>query len=305
MRIVFMGTPAFAVPSLQILLNAGHDIVGVITSTDKFGGRGKSQLIESDVKKFALQENLNILQPKNLKSAEFNKELKALNADIQVVVAFRMLPEMVWNMPKLGTINLHGSLLPKYRGAAPINWAIINGESKTGVSSFKLKHEIDTGDIILQEEMEIKDDDNVGTVHDRMMHLGANVIAKTINLIESGNYELQLQDQTQVCKAPKIFKDNCKIDFDKPNREVYNFIRGLSPYPASWTMLNETDEIKIYDAVMINEANSEVPGKMVTDNKTYLRFATKDGWIEVKTLQMSGKRKMDIKSFLNGIQLVH
>jgi len=215
MKIIFMGTPEFAVPSLDILVKNGYDVVAVITSTDKYGGRGGKKLIESAVKKYAVSQNIPVLQPKNLKSLEFIEELKSYEADLQLVVAFRMLPVVVWDMPKLGTYNLHGSLLPRYRGAAPINWAVINGDKYTGVTTFKLKHAIDTGDLMHQEKIAITEDDTAGSVHDKMMDLGANLILKTVKSIESGDYETFPQDESQVSKAPKIFHDTCEIDFSK------------------------------------------------------------------------------------------
>lgn len=300
MRIIFMGTPSFAVPSLDILLNAGHEVCAVITATDKYGGRGNKQLLQSAVKKYALQKNIPVLQPKNLKASSFVEELKSYKAEMQVVVAFRMLPEVVWNMPPKGTINLHGSLLPKYRGAAPLNWAIINGEKTTGVSSFKLKHEIDTGNIILQEEMDIRTDDTAGSLHDRMMYLGAQVVVKTVSLLEQEEVDYLVQDESKVCKAPKIFREECKINFNSTSNEVYNHIRGLSPYPVAWTQLESSEDIKIHKARPHVEMHDLGVGKWETDGKTYLRVTTLDGFIYLDEVQVSGKRKMIIKDFLNG-----
>jgi methionyl-tRNA formyltransferase len=302
MRIVFMGTPDFAVPSLQILIDHGYQVVGVITATDKMGGRGRKQLIESPVKKVAVANGIPVLQPKNLKAPDFVEELKALRPDLQVVVAFRMLPVVVWDLPTIGTFNLHGSLLPRYRGAAPINWAVIRGEKQTGVTTFFIRHEIDTGDILLQRTMEIGPDETAGEVHDRMMVLGAQAVLETVQLIESGEYQLQQQDHSQATKAPKIFRETCEINFDQPNEDVYNFIRGLSPYPAAWTLLQEKS-VKILGAQKIDLPPDEEPGSLVTDERTYLRFATQDGYIDVTEIQPQGKRKMPIKAFLNGFSL--
>lgn len=296
-----MGTPEFAVPSLDILVKNGYEVVGVITATDKYGGRGKKQLIESAVKKYAVAKGIPVLQPKNLKAPEFIEALKSLNANLQVVVAFRMLPEVVWNMPELGTFNLHGSLLPKYRGAAPINWAVINGEKETGVTTFFLKHKIDTGDMIFQESIPIYENDTAGDVHDRMMELGAQVVLKTINAIESGNYELQQQDDSLASKAPKIFHDTCKIDFDQPTQKVHDFIRGLSPYPAAWTTL-DGKTLKVLKTTKVLEDHDLLPGTFVSDNKKVLKISTRDGFIRIHELQLQGRRRMKIVDFLNGYE---
>jgi methionyl-tRNA formyltransferase len=300
MKIVFMGTPEFAVPSLNILLENGFDVVGVITSTDKYGGRGGKKLIESAVKQFAVSKGLKILQPKNLKAPEFIDELKSLNADLQIVVAFRMLPEVVWNMPKLGTYNLHGSLLPKYRGAAPINWAIINGEKETGVTSFKLKHEIDTGDILFQEKIEIHPEENAGDIHDKMMELGAKVILKTVKAIEKGNVTFTKQDNSLVSKAPKLNSDNCQIDFCDSTVNIFNKIRGLSPYPGAFTYIDD----KICKIYKCEQAHDNIPPHEIqTDNKNYLKIGCSDGCISVLELQLAGKKKMTIKELLNGYNI--
>lgn len=300
MRIVFMGTPDFAVPSLKALHeNSRHEVVGVITSTDKYGGRGGKKLIESAVKKYAKEQNLPILQPNNLKAQSFLDDLAKLKADVQIVVAFRMLPVVVWDMPKEGTWNLHGSLLPKYRGAAPINWAVAMGEEETGVTSFKLKHEIDTGAILIQKKIQIGDYDTAGDIYQKLMHIGAEVILKTVDTIESGNYELHPQDDTLVSKAPKIFKETCKINFDQTVRQVYNFCRGMSPYPGAWTNVDQK-EFKIIQAEISDESAIEPPGTLLTDNKRFLKFACIDGYLVCKEVKMSGKKQMDIKSFLNG-----
>jgi methionyl-tRNA formyltransferase len=299
MRIIFMGTPEFAVPSLDILVKNGYQVVGVVTSPDSYGGRGGKQLIQSAVKKYAQQHDLKILQPEKLRSPDFLDQLKILNADVQIVVAFRMLPEMVWNTPPLGTFNLHGSLLPKYRGAAPINWAIINGEKETGVTSFKLSHEIDTGDIVMQKKIPIEYDDNAGSLHDKMMHTGAEVILSTIRLLEKENISFVKQSEEQATKAPKIFHDTCQIDFSKSSDRIYNFIRGLSPHPGAWTML-DGHECKILKAEIIEKSHSKAPGTIETDQKKSLRISTQDGFISVLELKMEGKRLMDIGTFLNG-----
>jgi len=299
MKIIFMGTPDFAVPSLDTLYQNGYNIVGVITSTDKKGGRGGKKLIQSAVKKYAVEKGLNVLQPKNLKAPEFVEELKSLQADLQVVVAFRMLPVVVWDMPPIGTINLHGSLLPAYRGAAPIHWAVINGEKETGVTTFFLKHEIDTGDILMQEKLPIASDDTTGNVHDKMMELGARVVLQSVKKIETGDYKLQPQDNSKVSKAPKIHSETCQINFDQTTDKVYDFIRGMSPFPAAWTTLNDLN-CKIYKATKGYDAPIQEPGTMSTDGKKYLRFFTLDGFVEVQELKLQGKRKMSIKDFLNG-----
>lgn len=297
-----MGTPDFAVPALKILLDNGYEVVGVITATDKWGGRGNKTLIESAVKKFALENNLKVLQPKNLKSPEFIDELKALEANLQVVVAFRMLPEVVWAMPEYGTFNLHGSLLPKFRGAAPIHWAVVNGETKTGVTTFFIQHQIDTGDMILQSELEIGPDDTTGDVHDKMMHLGAETVLKTIQLIETQDYKLQKQDDSLASKAPKLTRENCEINFDQNTAQVHNFIRGMSPYPAAWTIL-EGKTLKILKAEKELNPHDFTPGTFHSDNKSYLKVATQDGFINILSLQLQGKKRMQIRDFLNGFSL--
>lgn len=303
MRIVFMGTPEFAVPSLEILLQHGYDIPAVITAADKPGGR--SGLQESAVKKFALSHGLRVLQPEKLKNPEFLEELRALRADLQVVVAFRMLPEVVWNMPPLGTLNLHGSLLPKYRGAAPINWAIINGETETGVTTFLLRHEIDTGDVLFQEKIPIGENDTAGEVHDRMMVLGAQVVLRTVQAIERGEVRPLPQSDAEATHAPKIFTETCRIDFTQPTARVHNFIRGLSPYPGAWTML-DGKTLKILQTLKTGPgAVALPPGQFVSDGKNYLKISTLDGFVEVLELQMEGKRRMNVKDFLNGYKIGH
>lgn len=296
-----MGTPDFAVSSLKILVENGYDIVGVITSTDKYGGRGGKVLMESDVKKYAMSQGLKILQPTNLKAPSFVEELKSLKADLQIVVAFRMLPEIVWNMPRLGTYNLHGSLLPRYRGAAPINWAVINGDTETGVTSFKLKHAIDTGDIALQRKMPIFVEDNVQNVHDRMKNLGAEVILETVKSIQKGTLELQTQNDTEKSEAPKIYTETCEIDFNQPVVRVYNFIRGLSPYPSAWTMLHG-EKLKIYKAHILESQNKTTfhPGNFGSNEKNVITVDCLDGQLSLTEIQLSGKKRMNTADFLNG-----
>lgn len=301
LRLVFMGTPEFAVTSLDALHTAGCTIVGVITAPDKPAGRGM-QLQQSAVKKYAVEKGLHVLQPEKLKNPAFLEELKALQADLFIVVAFRMLPEAVWNMPPMGTINLHGSLLPNYRGAAPINWAVINGEKETGVTTFRLKHEIDTGNILLREAFPIGENDTAGEVHDKMMHIGAQLLLKTVKGLAEHSIEEQPQDAidpSTLKHAPKIFTETCRIDWNKPTNEIYNLIRGLSPYPAAFTMLNGK-MLKIYRAEKETATPSKAAGEFVTDGKQYLKFATADGHISITELQMEGKKKMKVEEFLRG-----
>jgi len=294
-----MGTPDFAVPSLRILVQNGYKVAGVVTATDKYGGRGKKQLLESPVKKYAVEQGIPVLQPKNLKSPEFQEDLRALNANLQVVVAFRMLPETVWDMPEYGTFNLHGSLLPRYRGAAPINWAVINGDTETGVTTFFIRHEIDTGDVLLQEKMPIGPNETAGEVHDRMMMLGAETVLKTVQAIESGNYHLQKQDDAQATKAPKLFRETCEIDFDQPVEKVHNFVRGLSPYPAAWTTL-EDKQLKILRTHYKKADVEATPGTFRSDNKSWIKIAALDGWLVIEELQLQGRKRMKANDFLNG-----
>jgi len=299
-----MGTPEFAVPALKKLLDNDYNIVGVITATDKLGGRGGKKLIESDVKKFAKENNLNILQPKNLKDPEFVEEVRALKADLQIVVAFRMLPEVIWGMPKHGTYNLHGSLLPQYRGAAPIHWAVINGEEETGVTSFKLKHKIDTGDLLFQEKTKITHEDTTGDVYNRLMHIGAEVVLKTVQAVENNTIELLEQDESKVSKAPKIYHETCEINFDQPAMKVYNHIRGLAPFPTAWTTIDGL-ECKILKTGISDEINEgHPPGAILTDNKKYLKIACQDGYLAILDIKMQGKKRMDIKSLLNGYEII-
>ena len=301
LRIVFMGTPEFAVASLDALVKAGCNIVGVITAPDKPGGRGM-QLQQSAVKKYAVDNNLHVLQPEKLKNPEFLEELRSLKADLQIIVAFRMLPEVVWNMPPMGSVNLHGSLLPQYRGAAPINWAVINGEKETGVTTFKLQHEIDTGNILLQRSFPISDEDNVGTVHDTMKAIGAEVLVETVKGLADGSIEERPQaigDGQPVKHAPKIFTETCHVDFTKTTTEVYNLIRGLSPYPAAFTFLNDK-KLKLFKAEKVHKTPVHAPGSFDTDGKTFLQFACADGYIKILDLQLEGKKRMPAEEFLRG-----
>lgn len=302
MKIVFMGTPDFAVASLDALVQANFDIVAVVTAPDKPAGRGQ-KLNESAVKKYAVEHSIPVLQPEKLKNPEFLTELKSFEADLQVVVAFRMLPEVVWNMPSKGTINLHGSLLPQYRGAAPINHAIINGEKESGVTTFFLTHEIDTGDIILSDSTPISPDETAGELHDKLMVIGAKLLVKTVTAIANGNFTEQPQPQSDELKhAPKIFKDDCKIDWNNPSAKVYNLIRGLSPYPTAFTMLNEKT-LKIFKAEHEDQEPAIAAGGFLTDGKTFLKFATKDGFIKLLDIQFEGKKRMLIEDFLRGMRL--
>lgn len=309
--IVFMGTPEFAVASLDRLVQAGCNIVAVITAPDKPAGRGM-QLQQSAVKKYALDKGLHILQPEKLKDPDFIERLRSLKADIQVVVAFRMLPEIVWNMPAMGTINVHGSLLPQYRGAAPINWAIINGEKYTGVTTFKLKHEIDTGDILLTTKIAIGENETAGELHDKMKEIGADLLLKTIEGIANGSLTETPQHRTSNIEpayrtgrhqilhhAPKLTTETCMINWNKKADEIYNLIRGLSPYPTAFTKL-ENKKLKIYGAEKIIETPTITAGNFETDGKTYLRFACSNGYINITALQLEGKKIMPVKDFLRG-----
>lgn len=305
LRIVFMGTPDFAVASLSKLVESGYAIVGVITAPDRPAGRGR-KLQESAVKKYAIQQNIRILQPTNLKSPSFLNELRSLNANLQVVVAFRMLPNAVWNMPQYGTFNLHASLLPQYRGAAPINWAIINGETETGVTTFFLDEKIDTGEIILQERVAIEETDTAGTLHDKLMLLGADLVLRTIQQIEDGSIKRNKQSNSQnLKKAPKIHKETCRINWNSPIQEIHDHIRGLSPYPAAWTMLindTETVLVKIYAVAMERKDHSHKNGQILFDKKE-IRVAVSGGFVQLLKMQLSGKRKMRAQEILNGLKL--
>ncbi|GLB49289.1 methionyl-tRNA formyltransferase [Neptunitalea lumnitzerae] len=302
LRIVFMGTPDFAVAILDKLIEENYNVVGVITAPDKPAGRGR-KIQYSAVKTYALEKGLHILQPTNLKDESFINELTALEDNLQIVVAFRMLPKVVWQLPAYGTFNLHASLLPNYRGAAPINWAIINGETKTGVTSFFIDEKIDTGAMILQEEIAIDEKDTAGTLHDKLMHLGASVVVKTVNLIENDEVTTTLQNDNEITKdAFKIHKDTCKINWNNTTANVYNFIRGMSPYPTAWTLLKQQDEnfnIKVYEVAKDMSEVKQKPGTIVTTKKT-IKVATTDGYINLKEIQMPGKKKMPVSAVLNG-----
>lgn len=301
LRIVFIGTPDFAVASLHALVVAGANIVGVVTAPDKPAGRGM-HLQAPPVKVYAQQHSIPVLQPEKLKNPDFLAQLKALNADIQVVVAFRMLPEAVWNMPPMGTINVHGSLLPQYRGAAPINWTIINGEQETGVTTFKLKHEIDTGDILLQQAVPILPTDDAGTLHDKLMLEGAALLVTTIKGLAAGTLQELPQNKVetaQLIHAPKIFKHHLLLDFTTPAHDLELRIRGFSPYPAAFTLL-EGKQLKIFRAHVHIEPMRAEPGKSESDGNSFLRFAAADGWLYADEVQLEGKKRMDIAAFLRG-----
>lgn len=295
-----MGTPDFAVPSLQILVENGFHVVAVVTAPDKPAGRGL-KLAQSPVKEYALSRNIPVLQPVNLKAEAFLEELRSYQAHLQVVVAFRMLPEAVWAMPAKGTFNIHASLLPQYRGAAPINWALINGEKVTGVTSFFLQQQIDTGDIILQDQVAISEDDNFGTLYEKLKHAGAALALKTVRAIAAGTVTTQPQPQSgELRHAPKIFKETCQINWHQPAAQVRNFIRGLSPYPTAWTVL-EGKVLKVFAAELVEKpAQDLAPGNFRTDHKTYLHFATADGLLSLTDLQLEGKKRMTIQEFLRG-----
>lgn len=308
LRIVYMGTPEFAVESLKRLVEGGYNIVGVITMPDKPMGRHGSVLQPSPVKQYAVSQGLKVLQPEKLKNEEFVAELRSLNADLQIVVAFRMLPEVVWSMPRLGTFNLHASLLPQYRGAAPINWAVINGDTETGITTFFLKHEIDTGEVIDQVRVPIADTDNVEVVYGRLMRLGGDLVLKTVDAILEGSVKTIPQEELaqvgELRPAPKIFKETCRIDWTIGVKRIYDFVRGLSPYPAAWTELYQegTDPVmlKIFETEKLFCEHSLAPGTIVTDCKTYFKIASSDGYVNVLSLQLAGKKRMEINDFLRG-----
>ena len=303
LRIIFMGTPDFAVANLKALVKDGQNIIAVITAPDKPAGRGK-KIQQSAVKKYALSENLKLLQPTNLKDSNFLSELASLNADLQIVVAFRMLPVSVWDMPRLGTFNLHASLLPQYRGAAPINWAIINGEKKTGVSTFFLQHKIDTGNIIFQEEVVIDENMNAENLHDKLMEIGAKLVVETVHSIENNTVVEKPQSdfpENQLKLAPKIFKADCQIDWSIPLNQIHNLIRGLSPYPTAWTIFNKKS-LKIFKGYTEIAQHTESVGSIVTDKKTFLKIAVDGGFYQIEELQMEGKKRMPITDFLRGMQ---
>lgn len=298
LRLVFMGTPEFAVASLDILVKAGCTIAGVITAPDKPGGRGM-QLQQSAIKKYAVEHNLKVLQPEKLKAPEFITELKELQADLQIVVAFRMLPEVVWDMPPMGSVNLHGSLLPQYRGAAPINWAVINGEKETGVTTFKLKHEIDTGDILLQESFFIGENETAGEVHDKMKEIGAKVLFETVKGLANGSLKEKPQLTAEIKHAPKIHTDTCRINWSSPVESIHNLVRGLSPYPGAYTVINEK-MFKIFRSKKEIVFPKATEGDYETDGKTFLKFACADGYLHLLEVQLEGKKKMGITDFLKG-----
>lgn len=302
LRIVFFGTPDFAVASLKALVDAGANIVAVVTAPDKPAGRGM-QLQACAVKQYALTSNLSVLQPEKLKNPDFINELAALKADLQVVVAFRMLPEAVWNMPPMGTINVHASLLPQYRGAAPINWAIINGEKETGVTTFKLQHEIDTGDILMQKKVVIEPEDNIGSLYEKLMQEGGGLLVETIKGLADGTLKEipQSSIKGELKHAPKIFKEDTRIDWNKPVQQIHNLVRGMSPYPAAFTMLHNKF-LKLYWSHFELEAHGKEPGIYETDGKTYFRFAAVDGWLYVDELQQEGKKRMSAEDFLRGFR---
>ncbi|MBT1699161.1 methionyl-tRNA formyltransferase [Fulvivirgaceae bacterium PWU4] len=302
LRIIFMGTPEFAVPSLEMLVANKLNVVAVITAPDKPQGRGQ-KIVHSPVKACALQHNIPVLQPTNLKSPEFLEELKSYNAQLQVVVAFRMLPQSVWDMPEIGTFNLHASLLPDYRGAAPINWAIINGEKETGVTTFFLEQEIDTGSIIFQEKEPIDANDTAGSLYERLMNRGAALVLKTVTGIAAGKYQSTPQPKGAASKpAPKIFKETCEINWNQTSEQVRNFVRGLSPYPAAWATI-EGKTYKIFKVSIVSDNEKKSAGEYTTDHKRYLYFKTEDGWVSVDELQPEGKRKMGIEDFFRGNRL--
>jgi methionyl-tRNA formyltransferase len=304
LRIVFMGTPEFAVSTLDAILSSGFNVVGVITAPDKPAGRGR-QLNQSAVKSYALSKGLIVLQPTNLKNENFIAQLEALNANLQVVVAFRMLPKVVWQMPKYGTFNLHASLLPNYRGAAPINWAIINGETKTGVSTFFIDEKIDTGEMIMQKEVEISKSETAGELHDKLMHIGSALVVDTLNLIQNDNVETTpQQDYPEIKTAYKLDKDNCFIDWNRSIKDIYNQVRGLNPYPSAWCLLKNGDDelnVKIYNVDAIECDHEYSIGTIIT-NKQEVKVAAKNGMILLNEIKLPGKRKMDVKSLLNGFE---
>lgn len=310
LRIVYMGTPDFAVESLRCLVEGGYNVVGVITMPDKPAGRGH-KLQYSPVKQYALEHNLPLLQPEKLKDETFVEALRAWKADLQIVVAFRMLPEVVWNMPRLGTFNLHASLLPQYRGAAPINWAVINGDTETGITTFFLKHEIDTGEVIQQVRIPISDTDDVGTVHDKLMTLGGRLVVETVDAILNGTVKSIPQEEMAVVgelrPAPKIFKDTCRICWNQPVKRIYDFVRGLSPYPAAWTELEfpggEKLVVKVFETEKLIQPHDVQPGTVQTDGKSYLRVAATDGFVGLRSLQLPGKKRLKVDELLRGFRM--
>lgn len=308
LRIVYMGTPDFAVESLRCLVEGGYNVVAVVTMPDKAVGRHGSVLQPSPVKTYAVEHGLKVLQPEKLKDEAFVSELRDLKADLQIVVAFRMLPEVVWNMPPMGTFNLHASLLPQYRGAAPINWAVVNGDKETGITTFFLKHEIDTGEVIQQVRVPILEEDNVGDVHDKLMMLGGKLVVETVDNILAGTVKSIPQEDMVTDEplrpAPKIFKETCKINWDQPVKTIYNFVRGFSPYPAAWTELvngGAPQTLKIFETAMEPASHHEPAGTVICD-KHGMKIAANDGYLQIRSLQIAGKKKMDIKDFLCGFK---
>jgi len=312
-----MGTPDFAVESLKALVEGGYNVVGVVTMPDKPMGRHQDVLQPSPVKQYALEKGLKIMQPVKLKDPEFVEELRSLNADLQIVVAFRMLPEVVWAMPKYGTFNAHASLLPKYRGAAPINWAVINGDTETGITTFMLKHEIDTGDVIDQVRIPIADTDNVEVIHDKLMELSGTLVTKTVDSIIDGTFKtisqeemlkqqkaagITLSEEELLAPAPKIFRETCKIDWNQSTKKIYDFVRGLSPYPAAWTTLNGKS-VKVYETEKETASHTLTPGTIASDDKSFIKVATTDGYINIKVMQLEGKKRMPVIDLLRGFKL--
>lgn len=316
LKIVYLGTPDFAVEPLRRLVekqrstpDCGYEVVGVVTMPDKIISKRGNQLLMSPVKQYAVAEDLPVLQPESLKDEKFQHDLKGWNADLQIVVAFRMLPESVWNMPRLGTFNLHASLLPRYRGAAPINWAIINGDKETGVTTFFLKHEIDTGDVIYRDVVTIEESDNAGTLHDKLMLQGGDTVVKTVDAIVKGEavaiaQDTMFTDEKELIPAPKIFRDTCRINWEKDVEEIYNFVRGMSPYPAAWCELSDTDNnmtaLKVYEVAKEIANHNKPVGTLQTDGKSYLKVAVKNGYISLVNVQLAGKKRMPIADLLNG-----
>lgn len=309
LRIVYMGTPEFAVESLKCLVEGGYKVVGVITMPDKPVGRHGSVLQASAVKQYAVEQGIAVLQPEKLKEEQFIEELRALKADLQIVVAFRMLPEVVWNMPRLGTFNLHASLLPQYRGAAPINWAVMNGDTETGITTFFLQHEIDTGEVIQQVRVPIAETDNVEVVHDKLMYLGGKLVVETVDAILAGTIKPIPQEEMlpiggELKLAPKIFKETCRIEWSQSAAAIYNFVRGLSPYPAAWTELCNGNEkrlvLKIYETQKEVVNHNLAVGSVLSDGKTYFKIAVADGFIQLLSLQLAGKKRMQVDEFLRG-----
>ena len=319
LKIVYLGTPDFAVEPLRRLVekqrstpDCGYEVVGVVTMPDKIISKRGNQLLMSPVKQYAVAEDLPVLQPESLKDEKFQQDLKSWNADLQIVVAFRMLPESVWNMPRLGTFNLHASLLPRYRGAAPINWAIINGDKETGVTTFFLKHEIDTGDVIYRDVVTIEESDNAGTLHDKLMLQGGDTVVKTVDAIVKGEavaiaQDTMFTDEKELIPAPKIFRDTCRINWEKDVEEIYNFVRGMSPYPAAWCELtdanNNVTALKVYEVKKEFAEHSKPIGTLLTDGKSFLKVAVKNGYISLVNVQLAGKKRMPIADLLNGFSI--